>query len=66
MQVYHVSRILIYTNEPNSGSIESFIDRQKQIQGSIEIICGIGLTLIEDVSSMLSSQCLFIGESFYL
>jgi hypothetical protein len=37
--------------------------RQKAIQESIEMVCGIGMTLVEDASSMLSSQCLFIGKS---
>jgi hypothetical protein len=27
------------------------------------MVCGIGMTLTEDASSMLSSQCLFIGTS---
>jgi len=29
------------------------------------MVCGIGMTLTEDASSMLSSQCLFIGMSSF-
>lgn len=38
------------------------MERQKTIQESIEMVCGIAVTLTEDASSILSSQCLFIGE----
>lgn len=62
MQIHHVSQILICANEPCLGGLESFMKRQKTIQDSIEMVCGIGMTLTEDASSMLSSQCLFIGK----
>ncbi|KAH6976162.1 hypothetical protein BKA56DRAFT_488860 [Ilyonectria sp. MPI-CAGE-AT-0026] len=64
MQIHHVSQILIYANEPCLGGLESFMKRQKTIQDSIEMVCGIGMTLTEDASSMLSSQCLFIAGMF--
>lgn len=63
MQVHHVSQILLCAHEPCLGRLESFMKRQKTIQDSIEMICGIGMTLTEDAASMLSSQCLFIGNS---
>ncbi|KAK7398535.1 hypothetical protein QQX98_012083 [Neonectria punicea] len=61
MQVHHVSRILICAHEPSYGGMEDFMKRQRTIQDSIEVVCGIGMTLTEDASSLLSSQCLFIG-----
>ena len=62
MQIHHVSQILIIVHEPSNGGIDSFIQRQKTIQQSIEAVCGIGMTLTDDASSLVSSQCLFIGE----
>ena len=62
MQIHHVSRILITAHEPHLGGLQGFLKRQKTIQENIEMVCGIGMTLTEDVSSMLSSQCLFIGK----
>lgn len=62
MQIHHVSQILICAHEPCLGGLESFMKRQKTIQDSIEIVCGIGMTCTEDASSLLSSQCLFIGK----
>ncbi|KAF7561117.1 hypothetical protein G7046_g3027 [Stylonectria norvegica] len=60
MQVHHASRILTYGHEPCLDGFEEFAKRQKTIQDSIEMVCGIGMTLTEDASSMMSSQCLFI------
>lgn len=62
MQIHYVSRILVCAHEPSLGGMEKFMHRQKTIQDSIELVCGIGLTLTEDASSMMSSQCLFIGR----
>lgn len=62
MQIHHVSRILLSTHEPCVGGLESFMKRQRTLQTSIDMICGLGMTLTEDASSMLSSQCLFIGK----
>ena len=62
MQIHHVSQILVIVHEPSNGGIELFIQRQQTIQRSIEAVCGIGMTLTDDASSLVSSQYLFIGE----
>ena len=62
MQIHHVSRILLCAHEPCLGGIDVFRKRRRIIQDSIEMVCGIGMNLTEDASSMLSSQCLFIGQ----
>jgi hypothetical protein len=62
VQMQHVSRILVHAHEPCHGGLENFMDRQKTIYDSIEVVCGIGMTITDAASSMLSSQCLFIGE----
>ncbi|KAJ4026332.1 hypothetical protein NW752_001271 [Fusarium irregulare] len=64
VQLHHCSRILINAHEPHLGGIQGFLKRQKEIQQSIEMVCGISMTLTEDASSMLSSQCLFIAGMF--
>ncbi|KAF7551239.1 hypothetical protein G7Z17_g5163 [Cylindrodendrum hubeiense] len=63
IQIHHVSQILVHAHEPCLGGLESYMKRQKIIQDSIEMVCGIGMTLTEDASSMLSSQCMFIEPS---
>jgi hypothetical protein len=62
MQIHHVSKILVTAHEPTYGGMEDFISRQKTVQESINVVCGIGMTVIDDASSMMSSQCLFIGK----
>lgn len=65
MQVHHVSRILVCAHEPSvGGNLLGFTRRNKVIQESIEMVCGIGMTLIEDAASMMSCQCLFIAGVF--
>lgn len=61
MQIHHVSKILVSAYEPSAGGIDAFMQRQRAIQDSIEVVCGIGTTIDEDASSVMSSQCLFIG-----
>ncbi|KAH6954526.1 fungal-specific transcription factor domain-containing protein [Fusarium avenaceum] len=64
VQLHHCSRILLTTHEPHLDGIHGLLKRQKYIQNDIEMVCGIGMTLTEDASSMLSSQCLFIAGMF--
>ncbi|KAM0288129.1 hypothetical protein ACHAO9_007298 [Fusarium lateritium] len=61
VQLHYCCRILIAAHEPHLNGIQGLLKRQRDIQTSIEMVCGIGMTLTEDASSMLSSQCLFIG-----
>ncbi|KAM0215276.1 hypothetical protein ACHAQI_003056 [Fusarium lateritium] len=61
VQLHYCCRILIAAHEPHLSGIQGLLKRQRDIQTSIEMVCGIGMTLTEDASSMLSSQCLFIG-----
>ncbi|KAF4467490.1 quinate transport [Fusarium albosuccineum] len=55
--------ILVCAHEPCLGGLETFMKRQSTIKESIEMVCGLGMTLTEDASSMLSSQCLFMGKA---
>ncbi|KAM5386295.1 hypothetical protein ACJA88_002445 [Fusarium oxysporum] len=64
VQLHHCSKILITAHEPHLDGIQGLLKRQKEIQESIKMVCGIGMTLTEDASSMLSSQCLFIAGMF--
>jgi hypothetical protein len=63
VQLHHCSRILITAHEPHLDGVQGLLKRQKEIQENIKMVCGIGMTLTEDASSILSSQCLFIGRS---
>jgi hypothetical protein len=62
MQAFHASKLLLAASEPGSGGMESFLDRQRLMQKSIALICGIGAAMTDKNTSILSSQYIFIGE----
>ncbi|KAM0239585.1 hypothetical protein ACHAP5_008233 [Fusarium lateritium] len=64
VQLHYCCRILIAAHEPHLSGIQGLLKRQRNIQTNIDMVCGIGMTLTEDASSMLSSQCLFIAGMF--
>ncbi|OAA56192.1 Zn(2)-C6 fungal-type DNA-binding domain protein [Niveomyces insectorum RCEF 264] len=64
MQIHHASQILLCANEPTCGGLDQFLKRQDTIQQCIKIVCGVGMTLTDDASSLVSSQCLFIAGMF--
>ncbi|CAK7233648.1 hypothetical protein SCUCBS95973_008665 [Sporothrix curviconia] len=67
LQVHHASRVLLCANMPSTGNFATFLQQQATIQECIKIICGIAMTLTNDASSLMSSQCLFIaGISHWL
>jgi hypothetical protein len=48
-------------NEPTIGGHDDYVERLRTVQPWIRIVCGIGMTLTDEASSMMSSQFLFIG-----
>ncbi|KAK5168267.1 uncharacterized protein LTR77_006836 [Saxophila tyrrhenica] len=59
MQMYHVARILLLVDQPAAGgSVESY-SRSYTIGESVNAIAGIALTMTEDASRVISTQCLF-------
>ncbi|KAL4886965.1 fungal-specific transcription factor domain-containing protein [Aspergillus karnatakaensis] len=64
VQLHCVAHILICSHEPSLGGLDQFIERQARIRQGVEIICGIAMTLKDDASSLISSQCLFIAGMF--
>lgn len=59
--MHYVSKILVTINEPCLGGMDVYLERLKTVQSWIRIVCGIAMTLTDDASSMMCSQCLFIG-----
>lgn len=62
VQVHHAGRILLLLNRPNLGGINESMQRQTALDRHAGAICGISLMLSDFSSSIMSSQCLFIGE----
>ncbi|KAL4804487.1 fungal-specific transcription factor domain-containing protein [Aspergillus unguis] len=64
VQLHCVAHILVYSHEPCIGGLDQYLERQTRIQQCVEIVCGIAMTLKDDSSCVLSSQCLFIAGLF--
>lgn len=61
MQLNYAARILILLLKPSLGGMRSYMEQQRLLEKAVETICGIAMTLTDDASSVVSSQCLFIG-----
>lgn len=61
MQLYYCSLILVHLQRPMSGGLEDHLKRRKLLRDCTRMVCGIAKTLTDYASSVLSSQCLFIG-----
>ena len=62
IQVHYVCRILLSFQTPSVGGLADYMDRMKSVESWIHIVCGVGMTLTDGASSILSSQCIFIGK----
>ncbi len=63
VQLHCVAHILLFSHEPCIGGLDSYLERQTRVRQCVEIICGIAMTLKDDASSVISSQCLYIGNA---
>ncbi|KAL4936593.1 hypothetical protein BDV06DRAFT_233258 [Aspergillus oleicola] len=64
VQLHCVAHILIHAHEPCAGGLDHHVQRQTRIRQCVEVICGIAMTLKDDASCLISSQCLFIAGLF--
>jgi hypothetical protein len=61
LQVHYSARLLLLLNKPSRGGFGGYIEQGRLIAQYVGNICGIGMTLNDLSSSVMSSQCLFIG-----
>lgn len=64
IQTYHFSRILVAINEPSLGGMEDMRSRQRLLDDSVEMICGIASTYQakEIPTAMINVRALYAGE----
>lgn len=62
MQLYYCSLILIYLDRPVGGGLEQYLKQQRQLRHCSRMICSIAVTQTDTASSIMSSQCVFIGK----
>lgn len=61
MQLYYCSLILVHLQRPVSGGLEDHLERRTLLRDCAKMVCGIAKALTDYASSIMSSQCLFIG-----
>lgn len=62
MQVYYCSIILVSLERPILGGMVDHLELRKTLSKCIQMVCGIAKTQEDYESSIMSSQCLYIGK----
>lgn len=63
MQLYYCSHILLLLHQPILGGPDAYAQQRRSLRECINAVCGIAMTLTDFASSVMCSQCLFIGRS---
>lgn len=61
MQVYHLGLILVRVNSPPSSDLQEFRQRERLIEESVDVICGIALNICADYGCMMSGATTFFA-----
>lgn len=61
VQLYNAAQLLLLLNRPSRGGLNEYIELAKLTQKCVADICGIAMTLNDYPSSIMSSQCVYIG-----
>ncbi|KAH7237205.1 hypothetical protein B0J15DRAFT_406581 [Fusarium solani] len=62
MQLYYCSLILLHLHQPCYGGFKEYLERQKTLKKWARMVCGIAMTCTDYAASVMSSQCVFIGN----
>ncbi|PQE16781.1 catalytic activity protein [Rutstroemia sp. NJR-2017a BBW] len=60
LQLHYSARLLLLLNQPSRGGFGGYIEQGRRITKYVANICGIAMTLTDNASSVMCSQCLFI------
>lgn len=61
MQLHYSARLLLLLNKPSKGGFGGYLEQSRMISRYVNNICGIAMTLSDSASSVMCSQCLYIG-----
>jgi hypothetical protein len=61
LQLHYSARLLLLLNQPSRGGFGGYLEQGRLITKYVANICGIAMTLTDNASSVMCSQCLFIG-----
>ncbi|OTB05353.1 hypothetical protein M426DRAFT_319896 [Hypoxylon sp. CI-4A] len=61
IQLYYCSIILVLLSRPLLGGIGDYLEQRRVITGCVKMVCGIAKSQDDYESSVMSSQCVYIG-----
>lgn len=64
IQIHYSARLLLLLNKPSRGGFGGYLQQGRLIAKFVGHIVGIAKTLSDNASSVMSSQCLYIGINF--
>lgn len=59
LQMYHLAKILLQICTPAAGGLKEYIARERALNESIDVICGIAMATADDAAIVVSTQCVF-------
>lgn len=62
LQMYYCAHILLLLHRPALGGLDVYNAQRRELVSCTDKICGIGMATIDDPSSVMCSQALYIGE----
>ncbi|KAH8672752.1 fungal-specific transcription factor domain-containing protein, partial [Tricladium varicosporioides] len=62
LQLHYSARLLLLLNRPSRGGFGGYLEQGRRISSLVSKICGIAMTLTDNASSVMSSQCLYIAS----
>lgn len=62
MQVYYCSLILLHLHQPSIGGMSEYIRTQRKLKSWASSVCGIARTCSDYGSSIMTTQCVYIGK----
>ncbi|KAK6005244.1 hypothetical protein QM012_008023 [Aureobasidium pullulans] len=59
LQLYHFAKILLQICTPAAGGLKEYVTRERALNESVDVICGIALATEDDAAMVISTQCVF-------
>ncbi|THW27306.1 hypothetical protein D6D25_06211 [Aureobasidium pullulans] len=59
LQQYHFAKILLQICTPAAGGLKEYVARERALNESIDVICGIAMATEDDAAIVISTQCIF-------
>lgn len=63
MQLFHAAKILVLLQKPSFGGLQGYVEQRRLTEMAASMVCRLAMTMTDPASSLMSSQCLYIGTN---